>query len=1059
MAREKSIALPFSAFGTVVVFALLICIGAALVPQLSVRLLPDRTHASLTVSARLPGASPETTELELATPLEAALSRLKGIAGITSVSSQGHCRIRLQLDKWTDPEAFRFEASALVRQLYPRLPAHASYPSVSLNRPDEDKKDRPLVSFTLSGPGTTNDIASYAEREIRPLANGIRGLHAFHISGARSVYQTIVPDVRKMRTAGVTVADLQDQLSQGFRNRELGRVATNREQTALFLNKGIRDAETLEDWPIRMADGRMFRLADIAQVAERPDRRDHAYRINGAEQVSLVFYAQEHVNTIRLANQIKRELQTFADRSAEGYALRLEFDQTDHIRDELGKIYLRTGLSVLVLLLFVIAITRNLRYLFIILAALAANVLLSVSCYYLFGVEIHLYSLAGVTISLGLVVDNAIVIVEDIRHTGRNRIFAAILASTLTALGALSVVFLLEEEQRLELADFAFAIIVNLLVSLPIAYFFIPALLQLFPVRLRQKRSLYKRKRLLVRFSRLYRLQLEFMVRRRAICLLLVVLAFGLPAFLLPTEIKNPENAWGKLYNQTFGSPFYNKTLREHVDKYLGGMLHYYIRNGHASGGRRGADGEERTQLLVDVRMPQGARFEQMETVCREFEQVIARYEKHLDLFTTNVYDPTRAGISVYFKKGVPSAIPHQLKSLLERQSILSGSADFAVHGIGRGFNNALNMAVFDSAILLKGYNHQQLQALAMIVRDSLTVHSRVSDIMLSSRREHGRGTNHEHVVRFSDPEFMALNRIGRRSMGTALDGLAERTVQVGSFAHPESGEDRGGLLAYKHLPLPVDDSTSSKFFAVSQIEKIRIGREMVRRNQEYLLYLNYRFIGTYDQNRLMGERIVTAITPLLPFGYKVEDTVYRGWGEGSLDYLWFVPLILLIIYMICAVLLESFRRPLAIIAMIPFSFIGVLWIFQLLDLRFDEGGYAALLMLSGLVTNAALYILNDLNFIGQNSRNARASASARFVKAFNAKAMPIVITTASAILSLLPFMLAGEEKGFWFTLSAGTIGGLLFSLLGSYFFLPLLLIKREAKQRRISSKVMEDGF
>src|SRR5690606_5055693 len=140
-----------------------------------------------------------------------------------------------------------------------------------------------------------------------------------------------------------------------------------------------------------------------------------------------------------------------------------------------------------------------------------ANVLLSFICYYLFGLEIHLYSLAGITISLGLVIDNVIVIVEDIRHTGRNRIFAAILASTCTALGALSVVFLLEESQRVNLLDFAVAIIINLLVSLPIAYFFIPALLDRWPVTVRKSKVAYRRRRRLVRFSRMYRAQLRLM--------------------------------------------------------------------------------------------------------------------------------------------------------------------------------------------------------------------------------------------------------------------------------------------------------------------------------------------------------------------------------------------------------------------------------------------------------------------------------------------------------------------------------------------------------------------
>src|SRR5690606_34368526 len=111
------------------------------------------------------------------------------------------------------------------------------------------------------------------------------------------------------------------------------------------------------------------------------------------------------------------------------------------------------------------------------------------------------------------VIDNVIVIVDDIRHTGRNRIFAAILASTFTALGALSIVFLLEESQKLQLIDFAIAVIINLVVSLPIAYFFIPALLDLLPIQTHQKKHLYNRRRKLVRFSRLYTKQLTFMLR------------------------------------------------------------------------------------------------------------------------------------------------------------------------------------------------------------------------------------------------------------------------------------------------------------------------------------------------------------------------------------------------------------------------------------------------------------------------------------------------------------------------------------------------------------------
>src|SRR5690606_29080583 len=136
-------------------------------------------------------------------------------------------------------------------------------------------------------------------------------------------------------------------------------------------------------------------------------------------------------------------------------------------------------------------------YLVVVVTALTANVLLSFILYYLFRLEIHLYSLAGITISLGLIIDNVIVIVEDIRHTGRNRIFAAILPSTLTALGALSVIVLLDESQRVNLLDCALAMIISLLVSLPVAYFFIPAMLDRLPVRVTKGRLRRRRRRAL----------------------------------------------------------------------------------------------------------------------------------------------------------------------------------------------------------------------------------------------------------------------------------------------------------------------------------------------------------------------------------------------------------------------------------------------------------------------------------------------------------------------------------------------------------------------------------
>lgn len=1033
-------------FSIVVIFILFLFIGVFLIPKLSVQLLPSQTYASLTITSTLSDASTEITELELTSPLEAALSRLRGMKSISSISNNGRSQISIQLDKWTNPNFFRFEVSSLIRQLYSKLPENTSYPQIYLNKPEDDKRNQPILSYTLSGRGSANEIAKFAENELKPLLSELKGIHRFEISGARSEYVAITPDEIKMAALGIGITNLEEQLKEGFRNKELGSMTLEKGKIVVFLDKSLKSVNELLDYPVKNIGGRHFKLRDIASVAQSISKPSSIFRINGDYQVALLFYPEENVNSIELVNRIKHKLNHW-DKDQNDYLLQLQTDQTEYIKDELSKIYVRTALSVAILLFFVILITRKLRYIIIILVSLIANILLSVICYYLFKLDIHLYSLAGITISLGLVIDNVIVIVEDIRTTGRNRIFAAILASTLTALGALSVIFLLEEHQKMQLIDFALAVIINLLVSLPIAYFFIPALLDLFPITIAQNDFLNKRKRRLIKFNKLYEKQLVILIKNKRVLIVFFILCLGIPLHLLPQKFEKETNVWEKFYNNSLGSDFYKKNLREPLNNLFGGVFYLYISNIDNSIVSQ-SDVEEETQLIVNLNMPTGAQLAQMDVVCAEFENILKNFKSEIDVFTTNILDPTNANIRILFKDGINPQIPFRIKNQLETKSIFSGSADFVITGIGKGFSNAMNVDRFESAISLKGYNYQQLYSLAMIVRDSLLNYKRVNDVLVSSQKESKEKSEYEHIIRFSKPEYLALNNIGKWSMGNALNRIAERTSSVG-ILDEETGkypipvqikfnyENEPNIWMTKYAPLKVNDSTFIKFSGMTDISKVKMGKQMIRENQEYVLFVNYRFIGSYALNKIMNEKIVGSISQMLPFGYKLESTTIKGWRDDQINYLWFIPIVLIIIYMIASILLESLRQPIAIIAMIPFSFIGVFFTFHLLGLKFDQGGYTALLMLSGLVTNAALYIMNDLNFIVRDSTvNIKF-----FVRAFNLKAMPILVTTCSAILSLLPFMISGEEKGFWFTLSAGTIGGLLFSLIGAYLLLPVLMI------------------
>ena len=149
-------------------------------------------------------------------------------------------------------------------------------------------------------------------------------------------------------------------------------------------------------------------------------------------------------------------------------------------------------------------ITWNLRYLFLIVASLTVNLAVAVLFYYAFGLEMQLYSLAGITISLNLVIDNTIVMTDHIRHRHNLKAFLSVLAATLTTVGALVIIFFLDEKIRLNLQDFAAVVIINLLVSLAVALFFVPSLMEKIGMTGRPRQS-RRRFRFLWHFRRRFR--------------------------------------------------------------------------------------------------------------------------------------------------------------------------------------------------------------------------------------------------------------------------------------------------------------------------------------------------------------------------------------------------------------------------------------------------------------------------------------------------------------------------------------------------------------------------
>ena len=207
---------------------------------------------------------------------------------------------------------------------------------------------------------------------------------------------------------------------------------------------------------------------------------------------------------------------------------------------------------------------------------------------------------------------------------------------------------------------------------------------------------------------------------------------------------------------------------------------------------------------------------------------------------------------------------------------------------------------------------------------------------------------------------------------------------------------------------------------------------------------MQFQYTGSAKFGAKYLKEKLTELRGKLPLGYQFENSQNRWFlsDDKNNNYTFLLFLVLCIIYFFCSILFESLKQPFVILSVIPISFIGVFLTFYLFDFNFDQGGLASFVLLSGITVNASIFIINGFNKLKKELPKDNYINS--YIEAFKQKIFPITLTIISTILGFIPFVKDGQNEVFWFALGAGTIGGLLFSLLGILIYLPLFTLKQK---------------
>jgi multidrug efflux pump subunit AcrB len=996
-------------------------------------------------------------EREVTSKLEAGLSTLKGLSKLQSKSSAGQGSITLNFDKNAGMDAKRFEVATIIRQLYKKLPERVSYPSISLNRPDSDTYQQAFLSYSIDAPRSAFEIQEIVRHQIEPMVGALPAVDRTNVYGATQKEYLIRYDPDLLRQLLVSREDITLALKRYFAKERLGNVYLNDDYLTLAVKAPERTSWKI---PIKKLEDRLLFLNDIATIETAEQEVQQYYRVNGQNAVTLNIFATKNANTISLAKKIEAQIQSLKKDLPPDLAIVQTYNSTEYLRSELNKIYERTAYTILILFSFILLLSRSFAYLCITVLSLIANLGGAFLFYHLFGVEIQLYSLAGITISLGLIIDNSIVMIDHLKKQGNQRAFIPILASTLTTIGALSIIYFLDDKYKVNLTDFALVMSINLGVSLLTALFLIPALMEKIPLKkhFEGKNSARRREN----FYRNYEQLLQHLIRYKKTAITVALLSFGLPFFMLPKAFEKEDTFWKKAYNASLGSDLYQEEIRPYVDKYLGGSFRLF--NKYVFSNAYYGKNEE-LKLMVGASMEKGASVHQMNEAFIELETFLEQFSE-IKQYVTNIHSGDFGWMEISFHPAHENtAFPYLLKARLIRKALDLGGISWNISGVGNHFNNSNpSQDAVDFSVIAKGYHYDQLNRWADTLRYALMQHPRIKNVEVKENAMWSNGPRMGYRLQL-DREQIALkksnpSRIFAALQSHTLSKYEEVALNIRGNHMPvrlESQHAAGfDLWAVKNTPL---DSTNNPILLKGQakVYKEREDETIYKEDQEYTRLIEFQYSGSRKFGSQLLDEKIEEVQSALPLGYRFErpDDAWLLNRDQNNHYAFLLLMIISVIYFICAVLFESFRQPFIIISTIPISFIGVFLSFYLLDLNFDQGGLASLVLLSGITVNASIFILDSFNKMKKD--HPAAPTLSLYLKAFQLKIFPILLTVLSTLLGFIPFVKDGQHEVFWFALGAGTISGLVFSLLGILVYLPLFTVKKSSlvgvKGRSLLSK------
>jgi len=974
--------------------------GVVAASRIGISQFPDVDFPNISVSVSWPGAAPEVVENDIVEALEEALSQVEGIRSLTSYSRMGSANVTVEMELSRNVDVAMQDVQAKVAQAQRQLPRDIDPPTISKSNPE----DQPIMMISLVGPFPQRVLTDYLQYSLREKLQTIPGVGEIGVMGVQDRNVRVWLDATKLDEKGLTVRDVIQALQREHVELPAGRLETRgREVNVRVLGEAI-DIETLKHIVVREVNESPIYISDVSLVEDGSDDVRRMARVNGVQAQGLSVRKQRGSNAVAVAKKVREALDGFRKTMPQGMSINVVFDTTKFIEDSVKEIQLELVLSVILTALVCWMFLGSFSSTLNVILAIPMSLMGTIAIIYFLGFTFNTFTLLGLALAVGIVVDDAIMVMENIfRHReggkglvkaaleGTKEIAFAALAATLAVVAIfVPVVFVKGIIGRFFL-QFGITLCLAVLLSYVEAVTLAPARCSQFLKTSREGRS---RLGLVVDNSfrwleRTYAKVLRRSLRRPGLILVLGALLFAAALFvlrLMPSEFVPSQDL---------------SRMSIRIQTAVGsGLL-------------------ETDKLMTKCESIVAARPEvqQMFTFIGGFGGGVNSGNMNVTLVPPRERELSQAQISAELRRNLNS-IPG-VRAVIQDLSQQGFTAQ-------RGFPVEFSV---------RGSNWDELISLSQGV--------------MSKLRESGVVVDLDTDYQLGMPELRVMpNRAVAADLGVSVDEVATTInalvggVRVGKYSTGGRRVDVRLKLLASQRSRPEDISRlrvrtrAGELVPLSSLvtyEELPALQAITRRDRERAITVFANVAPGHAQDEAI--KLVESLARDLPVGYRIvlggASVAFR---ESMSSLLFALFLGIAIAYMILASQFNSYKDPVTIITILPLSIAGAAFALLITGQSLNIFSMIGLLLLMGIVKKNSIILVDYANNFKAQGFGAREAME----KAGPIRLRPILMTATATMMAAIPPALGlGPGSEIRMPMAIGVIGGLVLSTVLSLVVVP----------------------